>query len=131
MIESPSSWCRSRPSTATCKRLVHAQSALVVGRLLAESRADRRRLDTTCGRGGLTPPLPDRGLVSPDEFIPIAEHTGLLRPLTLQVLGAALAECSRWRAAGYDLSVAVNLSARNLLDGALPADVAELLADSG
>jgi diguanylate cyclase (GGDEF)-like protein len=74
---------------------------------------------------------PRRGLVSPDDFIPIAEHTGLLRPLTLQVLSAALAECSRWRAAGHDLSVAVNLSARNLLDAALPADVARLLADSG
>jgi diguanylate cyclase (GGDEF)-like protein len=73
---------------------------------------------------------PRRGLVPPDEFIPIAEHTGLLRPLTLQVLAAALAECSRWRAAGYELSVAVNLSARNLLDAALPADVARLLAES-
>jgi diguanylate cyclase (GGDEF)-like protein len=74
---------------------------------------------------------PRRGPVPPDEFIPIAEHTGLLRPLTLQVLGAALAECSRWRAAGFDIGVAVNLSARNLLDAALPADVARLLDHCG
>jgi diguanylate cyclase (GGDEF)-like protein len=70
---------------------------------------------------------PRRGSVPPDEFIPVAEHTGLLRPLTLYVLGAALEECARWRDAGFDLGVAVNLSVRNLLDVDLPADIEGLL----
>jgi diguanylate cyclase (GGDEF)-like protein len=74
---------------------------------------------------------PGRGLVPPDEFIPIAEHTGLLRPLTLLVLESAIEQCARWRAAGHDIGVAVNLSVRNLLDAELPDDVARLLARFG
>jgi diguanylate cyclase (GGDEF)-like protein len=72
-----------------------------------------------------------RGLVPPDEFIPIAEHTGLLRPLTLLVLETALEQCARWRGAGHEIGVAVNLSVRNLLDAELPDDVARLLARFG
>ena len=68
-----------------------------------------------------------RGLIPPDEFIPVAEHTGLLRPLTLFVLDAALAECARWRDAGLELDVAVNLSVRNLLDVELPGDIQRML----
>jgi diguanylate cyclase (GGDEF)-like protein len=71
---------------------------------------------------------PTRGLLSADEFVPVAEHTSLLRPMTLYVLNAALEQCARWRAAGLDLSIAVNLSVRNLLDVDLPDDVAGLLA---
>ena len=72
-----------------------------------------------------------RGLVPPDEFIPIAEHTGLLRPLTLLILEAAIEQCARWRAAGHEIGVAVNLSVRNLLDAELPDDIARLLARFG
>jgi diguanylate cyclase (GGDEF)-like protein len=72
-----------------------------------------------------------RGLVPPDEFIPIAEHTGLIRPLTLLVLETALEQCARWRGAGHEIGVAVNLSVRNLLDAELPDDVARLLARFG
>jgi diguanylate cyclase (GGDEF)-like protein len=71
---------------------------------------------------------PRRGFVPPDEFVSVAEHTGLLRPLTLFVLEQALGQCARWRAAGFDLDVAVNLSVRNLLDVEMPNDVARLLA---
>ena len=71
---------------------------------------------------------PTRGLLGADEFVPVAEHTGLLRPLTLYVLGAALEQCARWRAAGWGLEIAVNLSVRNLLDVELPEDVTNLLA---
>ena len=74
---------------------------------------------------------PVRGEVRPDEFVPIAEHTGLLRPLTLHVLDQALAACARWRAEGHALTVAVNLSVRNLLDAELPYDVSRLLASHG
>jgi diguanylate cyclase (GGDEF)-like protein len=74
---------------------------------------------------------PRRGFVPPDEFVPVAEHTGLLRPLTLFVLESAFQECARWREAGFDLGVAVNLSVRNLLDIELPLDIERLLARHG
>jgi diguanylate cyclase (GGDEF)-like protein len=74
---------------------------------------------------------PVRGLLFPDVFIPAAEQTGLIRPLALRVLDLALAACQRWRADGLDLTVAVNLSARNLLDLALPTDVRDALARHG
>jgi diguanylate cyclase (GGDEF)-like protein len=70
---------------------------------------------------------PERGLVMPDEFIPLAERTGLMKPLTLYVLNAALAQCHAWRREGHDLHVAVNLSARNIHDLSLPDDVERLL----
>jgi len=74
---------------------------------------------------------PVRGLLYPDAFIPAAEQTGLIRPLSLRVLDLSLAACKHWRAAGLDLTVAVNLSARNLLDLALPTDVRNALARHG
>jgi diguanylate cyclase (GGDEF)-like protein len=70
---------------------------------------------------------PTRGLVSPAEFIPLAEQTGLIHPLTDYVLQSALRQCRRWLDDGLDLSVAVNVSARSLHDGRLPDAVAEQL----
>jgi diguanylate cyclase (GGDEF)-like protein/PAS domain S-box-containing protein len=66
--------------------------------------------------------------VSPMEFIPLAEQTGLIRPLTLWVLEQAVRQCGRWRATGLNLKVSVNLSARNLLDPTLPDMLAKMLA---
>jgi diguanylate cyclase (GGDEF)-like protein len=74
---------------------------------------------------------PTRGLVMPDDFVPIAEHTGLLRPLTLSVLETAIRDCRRWEEEGVTLELAVNLSVRNLLDLELPNDIARLLAQYG
>jgi diguanylate cyclase (GGDEF)-like protein len=71
---------------------------------------------------------PEHGQVSPDEFIPLAEHSGLIHPLTTVVLDAALAECARWRAAGTPIGVAVNLSTRSLVDPVLPAQIQDALA---
>jgi diguanylate cyclase (GGDEF)-like protein len=59
---------------------------------------------------------PRHGMLGPDEFVPIAEQTGLIRPLAHWVLDAALRQCFRWRQEGFDLAVAVNLSMRNLHD---------------
>jgi diguanylate cyclase (GGDEF)-like protein len=70
---------------------------------------------------------PERGLITPDEFVPMAEQTGLIRPLTFHVLQQAVAQCRQWRDAGYDVHVAVNLSLRNLLDIELPDGVAAVL----
>jgi diguanylate cyclase (GGDEF)-like protein len=71
---------------------------------------------------------PTHGLVPPAEFIPLAERTGLIGPLTHYVMDAALHQCRDWRQAGHELPVAVNVSARRLLDLAFPDEVAELLA---
>lgn len=72
-------------------------------------------------------PHPEHGLLAPGEFIPLAEHTGLIKPITLWVMEAALKRVSSWRRQGMDLSISVNCSARNLLDEDLPASVAALL----
>jgi diguanylate cyclase (GGDEF)-like protein len=71
---------------------------------------------------------PDRGMIFPDTFIPLAEHTGLIGPLTTYVLGAALSQARVWMDDGRPLMVSVNLSARSLLDERLPQQVAGLLA---
>jgi diguanylate cyclase (GGDEF)-like protein len=70
---------------------------------------------------------PDRGLLGPDEFIPLAQHTGLIRPLTLSVIDTAMKQIRAWQNQGLNLSVAINLATRNLLDAGLPEDVQELL----
>jgi len=70
---------------------------------------------------------PTRGLVPPGDFIPAAEQTALIRPLTLHVLDNALSEVGRWRGRGHDITIAVNLSVCHLLDDGLPSDVGALL----
>jgi EAL domain-containing protein (putative c-di-GMP-specific phosphodiesterase class I) len=77
---------------------------------------------------------PTRGLLTPNVFVGIAETTGLARRFTLAVLEAAVTEAARWRADGLgngEVAIAVNLSARNLLDRELPTDVAVVLARHG
>ncbi|MBT9612634.1 MAG: EAL domain-containing protein [Burkholderiales bacterium] len=70
---------------------------------------------------------PTRGWIPPDEFIPIAEDTGLIEPLTYWVLDRSLALCRDWLREGRLNNVAVNLSARCLHDEALPLQVRRLL----
>jgi diguanylate cyclase (GGDEF)-like protein len=70
---------------------------------------------------------PLRGLILPDEFIPLAERTALLTPLTLRVLEDALRQVRMWRELGLELQVAVNLSPRNLVDLHLPDEIAGML----
>jgi diguanylate cyclase (GGDEF)-like protein len=70
---------------------------------------------------------PQRGRINPDEFIPLAEQTGLIKPLTMFVLDQALQQCHAWHQAGHQIGVAVNLSVRVLQDTHLPQDVARLL----
>jgi diguanylate cyclase (GGDEF)-like protein len=73
---------------------------------------------------------PERGLIPPMEFIPIAEQTGLIRPLTMRLLKDAMEEVRRWHSEGFQLSVSVNISPRHLLDQQLPQDIARLLRES-
>ena len=70
---------------------------------------------------------PRDGFVSPDVFVAVAEHTGLIRALTEHVLDVAIAQCRAWHEQGHQLRVAVNLSTRNLLDDQLPEIVRGLL----
>jgi diguanylate cyclase (GGDEF)-like protein len=70
---------------------------------------------------------PQRGLLRPDEFIPLAERTGLIKLLSHYVLDESLRRCRDWTAAGHDVHVAVNLTVANLLDLELPNEIAELL----
>jgi diguanylate cyclase len=74
---------------------------------------------------------PERGFIPPNDFVPIAERTGLIKPLSSYVLAAALRQCAAWNSAGLDLHVAVNLSIPDLLDFELPDRIAVLLAETG
>ena len=69
---------------------------------------------------------PTRGLLPPSEFIPLAERTGLIGPLTTEVLQQALAQIHAWNRAGLHLPVSVNISTRSL-DEALPDLIRRLL----
>jgi EAL domain-containing protein (putative c-di-GMP-specific phosphodiesterase class I) len=69
--------------------------------------------------------------VSPIEFVQLAEQSGLITQLTDQVLATAIRTARRWFEAGYDLGVAVNLSAHDLLDERLPQRIGQLLEQYG
>jgi diguanylate cyclase (GGDEF)-like protein len=70
---------------------------------------------------------PEHGLMAPPSFIPLIEPTALIGPFTLALIEQALAQMVAWRTVGVYVQMSVNLSARNLLDVALPAQVSELL----
>jgi diguanylate cyclase (GGDEF)-like protein len=74
---------------------------------------------------------PERGLLPPGAFVQTIEQTALIGPLTRYVLERCIAQCAAWRQSGRELSVAVNLSVRNLLDRELPADIERLLDKHG
>ncbi|MEZ5543562.1 MAG: EAL domain-containing protein [Pseudomonadota bacterium] len=74
---------------------------------------------------------PGHGLVSPVEFIPILEQTGLIKPFTLQMVEHAVRFCKLCVQSGYRIGVAVNLSAHNLRDPRLPEQVGEILSYHG
>jgi diguanylate cyclase (GGDEF)-like protein len=70
---------------------------------------------------------PERGLLYPDTFIPSAERNGLMRTLTTSVLALALDQARQWRDGGLPTSIAVNVSASNLADPELPAQIKAML----
>ncbi|PDV96680.1 bifunctional diguanylate cyclase/phosphodiesterase [Candidatus Chloroploca asiatica] len=74
----------------------------------------------------------ERGMISPAEFVPFAEETGLITRIDLWVLGRALTQLQSWHRQGYNhLSVSVNLSVRSLQNPHLPRLVANLLTAMG
>lgn len=70
---------------------------------------------------------PERGLLPPDGFLPLAEAAGLMHTLADRVLDLSLNQIARWRAEGLASTVAVNLSMTNLLDPELPRRITRLL----
>jgi len=73
---------------------------------------------------------PEHGIIVPDQFIPVAERTGLIIPLTLWVLQQSLLQCRKWNEMGMDLSIAVNLTMWNLEAQELPDQIEALLRDT-
>ena len=76
-------------------------------------------------------PHPTRGFMAPDQFIPLAEQTNLIAPLTIAVLSEALRQCRDWMREGIHLPIAVNLSVHNLHDIDLFPTIWKLIEDSG
>ncbi len=72
---------------------------------------------------------PTLGTVAPDDFINVAERSGMIKPLTLYTLKAAMSRCRRLRAQGYNISMAVNLSAFLLQDMSLVDDLKNFLTE--
>jgi diguanylate cyclase (GGDEF)-like protein len=74
---------------------------------------------------------PEHGMLAPAKFIPVIEQTALVGPVTMYVIGTALRQVVAWRELGLHIRLSVNLSARNLLDPALPHQIETLLRDHG
>jgi len=72
---------------------------------------------------------PEKGPISPAEFIPLAEHSGYIRTISRWVLRTVIAQAARWRRDGVDIAVAVNISALDLVDAGLPRYVSDLLSE--
>jgi diguanylate cyclase len=74
---------------------------------------------------------PERGMLAPNLFIPAAERSGLIGPLGEAILEQSCEQVARWRRAGHDLALSVNLSAHQLRDGRLPTRLAAILDRTG
>jgi diguanylate cyclase (GGDEF)-like protein len=73
---------------------------------------------------------PERGLLPPGAFLPVAERCELIQPLTRWVLARAVSDCADWSAAGFDWTVSVNVSARNLSSTDFATEVAQVLDEA-
>jgi diguanylate cyclase (GGDEF)-like protein len=74
---------------------------------------------------------PERGVLAPDTFIPIAEDSGLIVPIGRWVLEEACEQAARWRRTGHEIGISVNVSARQLDDDGLREHVEQALQSSG
>ena len=122
---------RDEASTRRLTLITELRQAIEEGQLRLYHQP---KIDLATGRVSGTEALvrwdhPRDGLIPPAEFIPLAEQTGLIRPLCLWVLGTALRHCAGWHAAGFKIGVAVNLAADNLQDPCLCPSLAALLTD--
>ncbi|HHJ80444.1 MAG TPA: EAL domain-containing protein, partial [Candidatus Tenderia electrophaga] len=74
---------------------------------------------------------PERGFIPPDAFIPLAEQTGLIHPLTQWVLKTGVEQARQWHDKGVTLNVAINLSAQSLRDPGLVDSITTILDEAG
>jgi predicted signal transduction protein with EAL and GGDEF domain len=74
---------------------------------------------------------PARGFIRPDEFIPLAERSGIMPEVTARVVNLALGQVASWRAAGMEIPVAVNVSVSDVAGGRLVGVIADALAVHG
>ncbi len=70
---------------------------------------------------------PELGAVAPDEFIPSAEMSNVIYPMTVWVMEQTVSQCADWVKKGFDISIAMNLSARNLLDDRIVSELSRVL----
>jgi diguanylate cyclase (GGDEF)-like protein/PAS domain S-box-containing protein len=70
---------------------------------------------------------PQRGWISPSVFVPLAERTGIIRTITDWLFERSMAQVRAWQDAGAPIHIAVNISAKSLLDNALPSKIGHLL----
>lgn len=90
------------------------------------------RTKKICGAEALIRWLhPEEGLIFPDDFIPAAEQSGLIRGLTRKVLDLALQASSEWHNKELSMPLAINISGENLQDPTFPSQVAEALTEHG
>ncbi len=127
---------RPGSSTESVDRLLllpDLREAIIAGRIVP---AFQPQVDALTGQVVMLEALarwdhPTKGRLLPKSFIDIAESSGLISPLTTTVLRLSLEAVAVWRADGFEVGVAVNLSARLLSDLDLPVRVAALLAETG
>lgn len=117
------------PSSRIAVRVADVEAALAEDRLTLayQPKLDLHRRKVVGVEALVRINDPDRGLVFPDQFIPLAEEAGLIDRLTDRILEIAVAQARIWRDSGLDLGVAVNLSASALTDLAFPRRVISLL----
>lgn len=70
---------------------------------------------------------PESGLIPPTLFIPLAENIGLIRTISQWVMKSAIEQCGQWRQEGYEITVAINLSAWDLQEVSLPSRLQMIL----
>jgi EAL domain-containing protein (putative c-di-GMP-specific phosphodiesterase class I) len=99
--------------------------------LVYQPTLDLRRMIPTGVEALIRWNCPVRGLVQPNDFIPVLEDSGLIVPVGKWVLEQACAQSASWRGAGYPVGVAVNVSARQLDGDEFIGVVETALADSG
>ena len=69
----------------------------------------------------------ERGFISPEDFIPLAEHTGLIQPITCWVMDNASKQCAIWNKLGHKLLISINISTSCIHDARLPVKLNEII----
>ncbi|MDH5613333.1 MAG: bifunctional diguanylate cyclase/phosphodiesterase [Gammaproteobacteria bacterium] len=114
----------SRLALASDLRLAISNNAL---RLFYQPKIDLTTGDIYGAEALLRWEHPERGFISPEDFIPLAEHTGLIQPITCFVIDSAAKQCASWNALGHKLLISVNVSMICIHDAHLPVKLNEMI----